>query len=84
MPVNTKIFIADSKDEVISSEVIIIGDEKSNNPKDRSFSKRFTLKPMHYSRGAAYYVVIKDTDTGIVSDKIKFTINVAISNDFDL
>ena len=40
-------------------------------------------KNIKYDKNEPYYLVIIDEETGIVKDKIKFYIDIAIVNNFD-
>lgn len=77
------IYMADEEGNVISNEETIIGDREFDNPEDRTFKLRFVLKSIPYDKSKNYYLIIKDTETGVAVDKIPFTINLGIVSDFD-
>lgn len=82
-PRTVVIYMADEKGNVISNEETIIGDRPFDNPADRTFKIRFVLKSIPYDRNKTYYLTIKDTETGVVVEKIPFNINLGIISDFD-
>ncbi|QPK89542.1 BREX-1 system phosphatase PglZ type A [Bacillus velezensis] len=82
-PRTVVIYMADEKGNVISNEETIIGDRPFDNPADRTFKIRFVLKSIPYNRNKTYYLTIKDTETGVVVEKIPFNINLGIISDFD-
>jgi uncharacterized protein (TIGR02687 family) len=82
-PRTVVIYMADEKGTVISNEETIIGDRSFDNPADRTFKIRFVLKSIPYDRNKTYYLTIKDTETGVVVEKISFNINLGIISDFD-
>ncbi|MEC5222611.1 BREX-1 system phosphatase PglZ type A [Bacillus atrophaeus] len=83
IPRTVVIYMADEEGIVISNEETIIGDRPFDNPADRTLKIRFVLKSIPYDRNKTYYLTIKDTETGIVVEKIPFNINLGIISDFD-
>lgn len=83
VPRRVVIYMAGEDGEVLSNEETIIGDRPFDNPADRTFKLRFVLKSMMYDRSKTYYLMIKDTETGIVTERIPFSINLGIASDFD-
>lgn len=77
------IHFEDSQGEKVSNECIIIADKTSKDVKDRFFKEKFVFKNINYDREADYYLVITEEDTGIEESRIKFTIDIAISNNFN-
>ncbi len=77
------IYMADEHGDVLSNEETIIGDRSTDNPADRTFNIQFVLKSMNYERNKHYYLIIKDTETGVVTEKVPFNINLGIVSDFD-
>ena len=67
----------------VSDECTIIADYNNTEVKDRFFREKFVFKNITYDRNEPYYLVIIDEETGIVTDKIKFYIDIAIVNNFD-
>lgn len=84
LPLNLKLFIVDESDNRISNEVMIIADRDSSDPKDRNFREKFVLKDLQYKKEDTYYLVFEDDEETInpVLNKIPFTIDLAIVNDF--
>ncbi|WP_276736568.1 BREX-1 system phosphatase PglZ type A [Bacillus sp. (in: firmicutes)] len=82
-PRTVVIYMADEEGIVISNEETIIGDRPFDNPADRTFKIRFVLKSIPYDRNKTYYLTIKDTETGVIVEKIPFNINLGIISDFD-
>ncbi|MEH7119837.1 BREX-1 system phosphatase PglZ type A [Neobacillus vireti] len=83
IPRSVIIYMADEGGAVISNEEVIIGDRTSDNPADRTYKLRFALRTITYDKNKSYYLNIKDEETGVVLDKIPFTINLGIVSDFD-
>ncbi|MBM7605942.1 uncharacterized protein (TIGR02687 family) [Metabacillus crassostreae] len=83
IPRTVVIYMADEEGNVLSNEETIIGDRPFENPADRTFKLRFILKSIPYDRTKTYYLIIKDTETGVVVEKIPFNINLGIISDFD-
>ncbi len=77
------IYMADEEGNVLSNEETIIGDRSFDNPADRTFKLQFVLKSIPYDRNKTYYLIIKDTETGVITEKVPFTINLGIVSDFD-
>lgn len=77
------IYMADEDGNVLSNEETIIGDRTTDNPADRMFKIQFVLRNMDYDRNKPYYLIIKDTETGVVTEKVQFSINLGIVSDFD-
>ena len=67
----------------ISDECTIIANYENTEVKDRFFREKIVFKNIKYDRNESYYLVIIDEETGIVKDKIKFYIDIAIVNNFD-
>lgn len=83
LPRTVIVYIADEEGNVLSNEETIIGDRSSDNPAERIFKLQFVLKSMPYDRNKHYYLIIKDTETGVVIEKVTFSINLGIVSDFD-
>lgn len=82
-PRTVVIYMADEAGNVLSNEETIIGDRSFDNPADRTFRLQFVLKSVTYDRTKNYYLIVKDIETGILTEKIPFTINLGIVSDFD-
>lgn len=83
IPRTVVIYMVDEAGAVVSNEETIISDREFDNPEDRTFKLRFVLKSIQYDKSKDYYLIIKDTETGVITDKIVFTINLGIVSDFD-
>ena len=77
------IHFEDDKNERISNECVIIADNTSKDVKDRFYKEKFVFKNIKYDRNKDYYLVITDEETGIEESRVKFTIDIAISNNFN-
>ncbi|MEL3971110.1 BREX-1 system phosphatase PglZ type A [Rossellomorea oryzaecorticis] len=77
------IYMVDEAGAVISNEETIIADRTFDQPEERTFKLRFVLKSIPYDKSKAYNLVIKDTETDVVIDKVPFNINLGIVSDFD-
>ena len=67
----------------ITDECTIIANYENTEVKDRFFREKFVFKNMQYDKNKPYFLTIIDEETGIVKDKIKFYIDIAIVNNFD-
>lgn len=67
----------------ISDECTIIANYSNTDVKDRFFREKFVFKNMQYDKNKPYFLTIIDEETGIVKDKVKFYIDIAIVNNFD-
>lgn len=67
----------------ISDECTIIANYENTEVKDRFFREKFVFKNMQYDKNKPYFLTIIDEETGIVKDKVKFYIDIAIVNNFD-
>lgn len=83
VPRTVAIFMTDEEGNALSNEETIIGDRTTDNPAERTFKLRFLLKSIAYDRDKTYYLIIKDTETDVLVEKIPFTINLGIVSDFD-
>lgn len=83
-PLRIKIYFTDGEGNRISNEIIIIADSKSTNPEERTFKEKFVFKNMIYNKANKYYLILEDEEESVENlyDKIPFTIDIAISNDF--
>ena len=76
-------YFEDEEGNRISNENIIIGDSRSENPKERSYREKFVLKSIPYDKTKQYYLVIMDDeDTNGDYDRIPFNIDIAIVDEF--
>ena len=77
------IYMTDDQESVLSNEETLIGDRTSDKPENRTFKLKFALKSIIYDRTKMYYLNIKDVETGVVIEKIPFSINLGVVSDFD-
>lgn len=77
------IHFEDENGEKISNECIIVANYENADVKDRFFKEKFVFKNIAYDRNKDYYLVIADEDTGIEISRIKFIIDIAITNNFN-
>ncbi|NAS17261.1 BREX-1 system phosphatase PglZ type A [Clostridium butyricum] len=78
-----KCYFEDEEGDRISNENIIIGDSRSENPKERSYREKFVLKSMPYDKTKQYFLVIEDAeDSNGDYDRIPFNIDIAIVDEF--
>ncbi|WP_252990014.1 BREX-1 system phosphatase PglZ type A [Sporosarcina newyorkensis] len=82
-PRTVVIYMADTEGNILSNEETIIGDRPFDNPAERTFKLQFVMKSIPYDRNKTYYLMIKDTETGVITEKVPFTINLGIVSDFD-
>lgn len=73
----------DKDENKISDECTIIANYENTEVKDRFFREKFVFKNIKYDKNEPYYLVIIDEETGIMKEKIKFYIDIAIVNNFD-
>lgn len=78
-----KCFFEDEEGNKISNIKTIIGDSRSENPKDRTFRVEFVLDSRTYDKKKQYFLVMQDEeDTNVTYERIPFTIDIAIVDDF--
>ena len=78
-----KCFFEDEEGNKISNIKTIIGDSRSENPKDRTFRVEFVLDSRTYDKKKQYFLVMQDEeDTNGTYERIPFTIDIVIVNDF--
>lgn len=83
VPRSVLIYMADEDGSVISNEETIIGDRTSDNPEERTFKLRFALKTITYDKNKSYFLTLKDVETGVILERIPFSINLGIVSEFD-
>lgn len=84
IPISLRLYFVDEEGKRISNENIIIADSRSSNPGDRTFREKFTLSEQAYDKSKQYYLLMEDDSETVekIYDKIPFTIDLAITNDF--
>lgn len=83
-PLRLKLYFIDENGARISNENIIIADRQSSTPEERVFKEKFVFKNMKYDKREKYYLLLEDEDESVenIYEKIPFTIDIAIANDF--
>jgi len=84
IPLRLKVYFADEDGSRISNENIIIADSQSGKPEERTFREKFTLRSMAYDKRKTYYLILEDEEESFenIYEKIPFTIDIGIMNDF--
>ncbi|MGV2620919.1 UNVERIFIED_CONTAM: BREX-1 system phosphatase PglZ type A [Halobacillus marinus] len=82
-PRTATIFMVDDEEQKISNEEVVIADKSTDKPEERMFKLRFVLKTQDYDKSKTYYLIVKDLDTGVVLERIPYSISLGISNEFD-
>lgn len=76
-------YFEDEDGNKISNENIIIGDSRSENPKERTYREKFVLKSMAYDKTKQYFLVIQDDEDAEGDyERIPFNIDIAIVDEF--
>jgi uncharacterized protein (TIGR02687 family) len=83
LPLEAKLFFEDENGERISNEVIIYANKNVDSAKDREFKEKFTLRNRKYSKSKKYYLVMKNMENDVEINRYEFTIDIAISDDFE-
>lgn len=83
IPCSVYTYLVDEDEQVISNVEVIAGDKISSNPENRTFNIRFVLKALDYDKNKQYYLIIKDSETNVIYDKIPYVISLGIVSDFD-
>ena len=68
--------------ELISNEVTLTFNSTSEKIDERKQTARITLQAGQYPKTGTYALVLIDADTKVEIDRVSFTIDLAISNDF--
>ena len=86
VPLKLRLYFIDEAGSRISNENIIIADSKSKKPEDRTHREKFTLKDMAYDKTKKYYLILEDEEEMVekIYEKIPFTIDLLISDDFGI
>lgn len=76
-------YFEDEDGNKISNENIIIGDSRSENPKERTYREKFVLKSMDYDKTKQYFLVIQDDEDAQGDyERIPFNIDISIVDEF--
>ncbi len=79
------VYFVDDFGEKISDESIIYADINSDNPEDREFKIKLTLKDIKYDKSKDYYLIIEDItekNNPIEVDRISYIIDIAFFDGF--
>lgn len=84
-PLRLKLYFTDEEGNRISNENIIIADSSSAKPENRVFKEKFVLKNMIYDKTKKYYLMLEDEEETVdhAYEKIAFSIDIAMTNDFE-
>lgn len=78
-----KCFFEDEEGNKISNIKTIIGDSRSENPLDRTYRIEFVLDSRPYDKTKQYFLVMQDDeDSNGMYERIPYTIDIAIVDDF--
>ena len=69
-------------DDIISSIETVTFDSQSTDMNDRSKWISLSLQSKEYSNKEMYYLILRNTETGVEEQRIDVTIDLAFSNDF--
>jgi hypothetical protein len=83
LPRRLRVMMVDAGGHKISDEQRLIADRGADRADERVFKIRLTLKGGRYDRNCDYYLCLLDEELGLEYERISFTINLGISNDFD-
>lgn len=85
IPRSLKVYFEDGNGYKISDDNAILADKTSDKPNERTFKLSFSLKNKKYNRSENYYLVMEDPDEAVnrIYEKIIFSINLGIVNEFD-
>lgn len=81
-PATYKISFVDELGEIISNEEIHLANIKEKESAKRIFKLKFNLKNQKYRRDKKYYLVAKDTETGMEAFRHEVIIDIAFADDF--
>ena len=83
LPLEASIYFVDEDNNKISGETIIFADKNSDSAEDREFKEHFRLLQKQYDKSKDYYLIIRDLKEYIEVERIPFTVDIAIQDDFD-
>ena len=83
LPLEASIYFVDEDNNKISGETILFADKKSDSAEDREFKEHFRLLQKQYDKSKDYYLIIRDLKEDIEVERIPFTVDIAIQDDFD-
>lgn len=82
VPAQYKIYFVTENNEVISNEQIISTDLKDNDVNNRRFRVSFVFKEQKYDMATKYYMLIVNYETGVISKKIPYIMDIAFAGGF--
>lgn len=83
LPLEAAVYFVDDNNNKISGETIIFADKNSDSAEDREFKEHFRLLQKQYDKSKDYYLIIRDLKEDVEVERIPFTIDIAIQDDFD-
>ncbi len=81
LPLTVSVSLRDGE-ALISNEVTLTFNSTSDSMEDRKRPAKIVLKTGTYDKKKEYHLVVRDVDTQIELERIGFTIDLAIMNDF--
>lgn len=73
----------DENGNKVSDECTIIANYKDTEVKDRFFREKFVFKNISYNKEKNYYLIIIDEETNEEVQRIKFYIDIALTENYD-
>ena len=83
LPLEAAVYFVDDNNNKISGETIMFADKNSDSAEDREFKEHFRLLQKQYDKSKDYYLIIRDLKEDVEVERIPFTIDIAIQDDFD-
>lgn len=81
LPLTVKVSLID-EDTLISNEVTLTFNSDSDSMEERKRIAKIILKKATYDKKKEYHLIVRDADNEIELERIGFTIDLAIMNDF--
>ena len=81
VPAEYEVYFTDSGDHEVSDVQKIIADKVNQENPERAFRCVFNLKAGEYDRNAEYFLIIRNTVTGEIVQKVTFSIDTAYEKD---
>lgn len=81
---NYSVYLVDENSNIISDVHSIIADKVSENASEREFMVVLNIpRTLKYDKNKNYYLIVKDKDEDIVTNKTAFKISLGIMSDID-
>ena len=81
LPLTVTVSLRDG-DAIISNEVTLTFDSQSDNMDERRRDAKIVLKKGTYDKKKDYHLVVRDAETQIELERVTYSIDLAIMNDF--